>query len=67
MEASQILGGTIDHVYWRDPTGKWEIPVLERYTVYYSDHDAILISLSRKPAKRSKLSKRRNNKKQKVI
>ena len=67
MESSHIKGGVIDHVYWHDPTSKWNLPILERHTVWYSDHDAILISLSKKPVKRSKLSKRTSNKKQRVI
>ena len=66
-EASHMRGGVIDHVYWSDPTKNWNQPIFERHSVYYSDHDVFLISLSKKPAKRSKLSKRAKNKKQKVI
>ena len=65
-DASHNKGGHLDHVYWCDPTDKWNLPVLERHSVYYSDHDSVLISLSKKPVKRSKLSRRNNNKKQKV-
>ena len=44
-EATHICGGHIDHVYWRDPTGQWDIPVIERYSPFYSDHDALLVTL----------------------
>ena len=58
-EATQIMGGHIDHVYWLDPWRKWHDPEVERYSVYYSDHDSILISLSKKADKKSKLSRRK--------
>ena len=47
-EATHIQGGLIDHSYWLDKTKKWELPKLERYSPYYSDHDALLITLKRK-------------------
>ena len=40
------LGGQIDHAYWRDPTNLMKDPTLELYSPYYSDHDAILITLN---------------------
>ena len=46
-EATHILGGHIDQVYWRDPEGLWDVPVIERYSPYYSDHDAVLVTLDR--------------------
>ena len=46
-EATHVLGGHIDHVYWRDPTDEMEDPWIEMYTPYYSDHDALLISIER--------------------
>ena len=46
-EATQIQGGLIDHVYWKDSTQSWDTPVLERYSPYYSDHDALLVVLER--------------------
>ena len=58
-EASQIRGGNIDHVYWRDPKDEWLIPGLERYSPYFSDHDAFLITLTKKEKKKSKLTKRK--------
>ena len=44
-EPTQIMGGHIDHVYWRDRSDQWNQPILERYTPYYSDHDASCITL----------------------
>ena len=43
-EATHILGGHIDHAYWKDPTGLIMRPKVETYSPYYSDHDAILIT-----------------------
>ena len=53
--ATHIRGGHLDHLYWRgDPTGVWRKPTLEvenklieRYSPYYSDHDAWLVTLQR--------------------
>ena len=47
-EATHIQGGHIDHCYWLDKEGKWKLPVLERYSPYHSDHDALLITLKNK-------------------
>ena len=58
-EASQIMGGVIDHVYWRDPRKEWETPSVERYSPYYSDHCGFLITLRKKLQKMSKLKRRR--------
>ena len=44
-EPTHILGRHIDHAYWRDPMNMWMDPVLERYSPYYSDHDASCITL----------------------
>ena len=43
-----LLGGHIDHAYWRDPTHLMRDPTLELYCPYYSDHDAILITIHKK-------------------
>ena len=49
--ATHVQGGHIDHLYWRgDPTGVWKKPTLEtnlieRYSPYYTDHDAWLVTL----------------------
>ena len=51
--ATHIQGGHIDHLYWRgDPNGVWMKPTLEnnlieRYSPYYTDHDAWLVTLQR--------------------
>ena len=52
--ATHIRGGHIDHLYWRgDPTGVWREPslennLIERYSPYFTDHDAWLVTLQRK-------------------
>merc|ERR1712126_266671 len=46
-EATHIQGGWIDHVYWIDPNKLWKNPRVERFCVYYSDHDILLISLNK--------------------
>ena len=45
-EASQIQGGHIDHVYWRNGVEGWMDPILQRYSPYYTDHDATLVTLT---------------------
>ena len=47
-ESTQIMGGHIDHAYWRDNKNIYEEPEIERHSVYYSDHDALCVSLKRK-------------------
>ena len=45
-EATHIQGGLIDHVYWRDVRStRFEEPTVERYSPYYSDHDALMVTL----------------------
>ena len=45
-EATHIQGGLIDHVYWKDVRSpRFEEPTVERYSPYYSDHDALLVTL----------------------
>ena len=46
-EPTHILGGHIDHVYWKDEHQKWKNPFVERYTPYYSDHDGLCISIKK--------------------
>ena len=43
-EATQIQGRQIDHIYIKDQKKK-DVLDIERYSVYYSDHDALLLSL----------------------
>ena len=40
-EATHIRGGHIDRAYWRDVWG-------DRYSPYYSDHDGICTTLTKK-------------------
>ena len=46
QQATHIKGGHIDHAYWRDREQAWTWPVVELYSPYYSDHDALLITLT---------------------
>ena len=43
-EATQIRGRQIDHIYVKN-TLKSEVLDIERHSVYYSDHDALLLTL----------------------
>ena len=47
-EATHIKGGYIDHAYWRDQHDVWAEPVVDRYSPYYSDHDGICTTLTKK-------------------
>ena len=47
-EPTHIMGGHIDHAYWKGDSTLWEEPALERYSPYYSDHDGLCITLTRK-------------------
>ena len=48
QEATHIRGRHIDHAYWRDREGGWSEPVVDRYSPYYSDHDAIGLTILKK-------------------
>ena len=47
-EPSHIMGGHIDHVYWRNRNNHWEDPDLKRYSPYYSDHDELCVTLKKR-------------------
>ena len=47
-EATQIRGGYIDHAYWRDDDRLFNKPELERHSPYYSDHDALCVTIRKK-------------------
>ena len=47
-QSTHIGGNILDHAYWRDPTGAWNQPDVARYAAYYSDHDAILVTLKKR-------------------
>ena len=44
-EPTHVRGRIIDHAYIRDPSRRLKLYV-ERYSPYYSDHDALCISLT---------------------
>ena len=50
-EATHIQGGCIDQAYWKDEDNIFLPPTVQRYSPYYSDHDAICIVLTRKDLK----------------
>ena len=43
-EATQIQGRAIDHIYIKEEM-KTAVLNIERYSLYYSDHDALLLTL----------------------
>ena len=47
QHSTHICGGHIDHAYWRDSDGLWKEPIIQRHGVYYSDHDALCVTLER--------------------
>ena len=47
-EATHIRGGHINHAYFRDTSSRsFEAPIVERYSPYYSDHDAVCLVLTK--------------------
>ena len=46
-EPTHILGGHIDHVYWVSRKHQWKDPIHQRHSPYYSDHDAICVTIKR--------------------
>ena len=47
-EATHIQGGYIDQAYWKDDEKYFLPPTLQRYSPYFSDHDALCITLTKK-------------------
>ena len=45
QDPTHIMGGHIDHIYWKDDQNLWMDPIVERYSPYYSDHDGLCITL----------------------
>jgi hypothetical protein len=43
-EPSHDQGGTIDHIYYQK-SDDWKEPTIERYSPYYSDHDALCVTM----------------------
>ena len=48
-EATHIRGRHIDHAYWRNFFNTWLEPAIDRYSPYYSDHDAIGLAITKNP------------------
>ena len=48
QQATHIRGRHIDHAYWRDMESTWLEPIIDRYSPYYTDHDAIGLVISKK-------------------
>ena len=46
-EATHIRGRLIDHAYWRDLVGTLSEPEVDRYSPYYSDHDALGLTINK--------------------
>ena len=46
-KATHVMGGLIDHAYWKDISDRWYEPEIETFSPYYSDHDAVLVTLKR--------------------
>ena len=46
-KATHVMGGMIDHAYWKDNSDSWYAPEIETFSPYYSDHDAILVTMKR--------------------
>ena len=46
--ATHIAGGHIDHAYWMDRTRNYNLPQVEFYSPYWTDHDAILTTIQRR-------------------
>ena len=43
---THIQGGHIDHVYWLDKDARFNIPTVEFYSPYWTDHDALLVTIT---------------------
>ena len=46
--ATHIEGGHIDHVYWMDRSKRYNQPQVEVFSPYWTDHDAILTTLTKR-------------------
>ena len=43
---THIEGGHIDHVYWLDNDERFKLPEVEFYSPYWTDHDALLVTIT---------------------
>ena len=46
--STHIQGGQIDHIYWMDNTKTYNLPRVEFYSPYWTDHDAILSTITKR-------------------
>ena len=46
--ATHIEGGHIDHIYWMDRTKTFNLPQVEFYSPYWTDHDATLTTITKR-------------------
>ena len=46
--ATHIQGGHIDHAYWMDRSREYNLPQVEFYSPYWTDHDAILTTITKR-------------------
>ena len=51
QHSTHICGGHIDHAYWRDSDDLWKEPIIQRHGAYYSDHDALCVTLEKEDIK----------------
>ena len=45
---THIQGGHIDHVYWLDKEARFSVPTAEHYSPYWTDHDALLVTITKR-------------------
>ena len=45
---THIQGGHIDHVYWLDRHNEMNHPNVEFYSPYWTDHDALLVTITKR-------------------
>ena len=43
---THIQGGHIDHIYWMDRDERFNLPSIDHYSPYWTDHDAQLVTIT---------------------
>ena len=43
---THIEGGHIDHIYWLDKEERYNLPKVEFYSPYWTDHDGLLVTIT---------------------
>ena len=46
--ATHVSGSHLDHAYFRDLAGLWQLNAIERFSPYFTDHDLIAAVFKRK-------------------